>query len=331
MKESGRRLTPRKRAKRVKIAEEPAYPSREELSYERALAKSILGRGMALESEDAATLAAAVSSLTSSLKKISYNYGLSVGRAVYRLFEGRRHYRWYGDSIQDIILFFEKIGYNYILYKILTDSVEVSVHRKSRANLGCNIHSFDAGMLAGFLGAARGEFVRVTEVSCCNNGAESCRFTTAGVADDPFCTNIEKISSMAGSDRGKEGKGIRPEYHMLVAEPLTRHGYSGQVGAIFSHLGRSASMKFPEGKISARAAQKAADAMERFGLGGLEYTPKPMKMSLSLDGVKAKKEFADISISFLNGMMARYFGGPLKSQLQLSQGRKGSYRIIVKQ
>ena len=42
------------------------------------------------------------SSLTDSLKKLSYNYGLTVGRSVYRLFDEKKHYRWYGDSIQDL-------------------------------------------------------------------------------------------------------------------------------------------------------------------------------------------------------------------------------------
>jgi hypothetical protein len=48
-----------------------------------------------------------------------------VGRAVYRLFDERKHYSWYGDSIQDMVGFFEKLGYSYIMYKILTDNIEV--------------------------------------------------------------------------------------------------------------------------------------------------------------------------------------------------------------
>jgi predicted hydrocarbon binding protein len=62
--------------------------------------------------------------------------------------------------------------------------------------MGCNIHSFDAGVMAGFLGAARGDFVRVTETSCCNNGGECCRFTTAPRQGDPFCTDIRDLASI---------------------------------------------------------------------------------------------------------------------------------------
>ena len=194
------RATPR--IKRVAL---PTAPSAEGLSYERALAKSVLDHDLPLEGEDAATLSIAVSSLTASLKKLSYNYGMTVGRSVYKLFEERKKYKWYGDSIQDLIMFFEKLGYNYILYKILTDNVEILVHRKNRVGLGCNLHSFDAGVMAGFLGAARGDFVRVSEVSCCNNGAEACKFTTAGSLGDPFATDLNDLSLILGRRQAKEG------------------------------------------------------------------------------------------------------------------------------
>jgi predicted hydrocarbon binding protein len=304
-----------------------AAPSHGELSYERALAKSVLDHDLPLEGEDAVTLSAAMSSLTTSLKRLSYNYGMTVGRSVYRLFDERRHYHWYGDSIQDLVLFFEKLGYSYILYKILTDNVEIVIHRKGRTDLGCNIHSFDAGVMAGFLGAARGDFIRVSERECCNNGAEACRFTTAGSLGDPFTTDMDGIFSVLKAS-ASEGR-VRPEYQMLGTAPLMKADYSDQINALFFSLGQTAASAIPEGKISAKALQHAASEMERFGLGRLEYAPRPLKMEIRLDGVKAKKEFVDISISFLNGMIGRHFGKPLRSQL--TQGRNGSYRIIVTQ
>jgi predicted hydrocarbon binding protein len=317
----------RRAVPRIRKAAQAEYPSLEELSYEKALAKSVLDREVPMEGDDAVTLAAAMSSLTGSLKRLSYNYGLTVGRSVYKVFEGRKHYRWYGDSIQDIILFFEKLGYDYMLYRILTDNVEVSIYRKNKVNLGCNIHSFDSGVMAGFLAAARGDFVRVSEVSCCNNGAECCKFTTAASLGDPFCTDIKRLSRIMGGARSV-GK-VRPEYHMLSAEPLMKPQYSSHINSVFFHLGQVASSGFPEGKMSAKMLARSVPVMERFGLGRLEYESKPLKLSILLDGVKAKKEFADISISFLNGMISRYSGRPLRSQL--APGRKGSYKIIVKQ
>ncbi len=318
---------PRRARPKARRIAAPVYPSTEEMSYERALAKSVLDHNLPLDSEESVTLAAAMSSLTLSLKRLSYNYGLTVGRAVYRLFEGRRHYKWYGDSIQDMVLFFEKLGYNYILYSILTDNVEVSIYRKSRVRMGCNIHSFDAGVMSGFLGAARGDYVRVAEVSCCNNGAECCKFTTAGTGmGDPFCTDIKSLSALL---KGAQSGGmIRPEYQMLSSEPLMKPEYSNHINSLFFHLGQEQAEGFPD-KLSAKALQSAASAMGRLGLGRLDYRARPLKLAILLDGVKAKKEFVDISISFLNGMVGRYFGGSLKARL--SQDRKGSYKIIVKQ
>ena len=283
--------------------------------------------GTALESEDAIALAAGLSSLTASLKKLSYNYGVTVGRAVYRLFEERRHYRWYGDSIQDVILFFETIGYDYILYKILTDNVEVSIYRKNRVRLGCNIHSFDAGIMAGFLGAARGEFVRVTETSCCNNGAECCRFTTAPGPGDPFCSDLRGVAKLFTAPRSS-GR-VRQEYQVLCVEPLTKAGYANQINAIIAHLGREAAGEMPAGRLSAKAMERAGEAMERFGLGRLEYSARPQRAEILLHGAKAKKEFVDISISFLNGVIGGHFGARLKPRL--TAGGKGSYKIVIKQ
>jgi predicted hydrocarbon binding protein len=309
---------------KAQVMQTVAYDA--EFNYERALARSIMDHGAMNVGEDAVTLAAAVSSLTSSMKKLSYNYGLNVGRSVYKIFEAKRHYKWYGESIQDIVLFFEKLGYGYILYNILTEGVEISIHRKNKTSLGCNIHSFDSGVIAGFLGAARGDFVRVAEVSCCNNGAQCCKFATGITVADPFSTNIDGILNMLKADPS-EGM-VRPEYQMLISEPLMRAEYSGQISTIFAHLGRQIAANWGD-KMSAAVLDGSAKAMERFGLGRLEGSARPLKLEIRLDGVKAKKEFVDISISFLNGMIGRYFSKPLKSQL--TKGEKGSYRIIVKQ
>ena len=326
-KVASKKVPKRKAARPAKRKVQAVYQVYEEINYESAMAKNVLDQSAPLESEDAVALAAGLSSLTSSLKRLSYNYGMTVGRTVYKVFEGRKHYKWYGDSIQDIVLFFEKIGYNYILYKILTDNVEVSIYRKNKVRMGCNIHSFDAGVMAGFLGAARGDFVKVTETACCNNGAECCKFTTSGYPEDPFSTDIEGIGKLFDS-APSEGL-VRQEYQVLLTQPLMRAQYAGQIGAILTHLGQAALKEPRAGKLSAKTAEKAGGIMSRFGLGKLDYAPRPLKIEILLDGVKAKKEFVDISISFLNGMIGRYFGKPLKSSF--SPGRKGSYRIIMKQ
>jgi predicted hydrocarbon binding protein len=326
-KKVAKRTVPRaRRAKRIAIPKVPP-PTYEEINYEGALAKSVLDSHTTPENEDAVTLAAALSSLTVSLKKISYNYGLTVGRSVYRLFEGRRHYKWYGDSIQDAVLFLEKLGYNYILYKILTDNIEISIYRRNRGHLNCNIHSFDAGLIAGFLGAARGDFTKVTEVSCCNNGSDCCKFTTAPSPGDPFCTDLGHVASLLNS--AKSDGWVRQEYQVLTTQPLLKPEYAGQMNAIFSRLGEEAMKGFPEGKLSAKAMRKVSETMQRFGLGEVQYTARPQRIGILLDGAKAKKEFVDISISFLNGMIGGRFGRPLRSRL--APARKGSYKITMRQ
>ncbi len=323
-----KRVVQRKRVSRPRKTPVRIVPQlQDEVNYERALARNVMDSSDAPESEDAATLAAALSSLTASLKKVSYNYGLTVGRSIYRLFDSRRHYRWYGDSIQDVVLFLEKLGYDYILYNILTDNVEISVYRKNRAALGCNIHSFDSGLIAGFLGAARGDFVRVTETSCCNNGAKCCKFTTASSPGDPFCTNLELVSKLFALPRS-EGW-VRQEYQVLMSAPLMKPEYAPQINSIMAHLGSQAVNEWKEGKVSTRLMQDVSMTMERFGLGCVEYTSRPQKISVRLDGAKAKKEFVDISISFLNGMIGSRFGKPLKAQL--SSMKKGSYKITMRQ
>ena len=125
-----------------------------------------------------------------------------------------------------------------------------------------------------------------------------------------------------------EGK-VRQEYQVLVIGPLMKAEYSSQINVILSHLGRKAMKGEAEGRLSAKTAKRAAALLERFGLGRLSYTARPQKLEILLDGAKAKKEFVDISISFLNGMIGGHFSGSLKPQL--SAGRKGSYKISMKQ
>ena len=63
------------------------------------------------------------------------------------------------------------------------------------------------------------------------------------------------------------------------------------------------------GRLSAKEMRKAGeiDGEVRAGEARILRQGRP-KLAILLDGAKAKKEFVDISISFLNGMMGGHFG-----------------------
>jgi predicted hydrocarbon binding protein len=308
-------------------------------SYEDLLIKSIVdSEKHELVGEDAIAFAAALSSLTPSFRKISYNHGHSVGRALYAILSRRKRYAWHIEGVADLAAFFEKAGYKYVTYNLFPDSIELRINMKRSAPINCRIHCFEAGIIGGFLSAAAGHLIAVSETSCAYDNGRYCRFSTSGFADEYTNTHAE----MEGIARFTAGRGpeaalrICSEYQMLAMQPFMGAEYSHVLSQLIAHIGRLAGSELARPNAGPDANNLALDEIvrtaHRLGLGSakrLRNKGDNGALALSFTGIRAKKGFVEISIRFLKGMLGAATKRGWDAKVDYLEG--GAYRAVVKE
>ncbi len=304
---------PGKRAART-----PLYLSDEmrmSTSYEEVLLNRILSKRRPNETPECAMLFSSVlSSLTPSMRSLYYKSGISAGRLLYRIYQRERRYTWYEESIADLVGFFEKAGFSRVSYSVLPERISIKFHNCVKGEIGLNVHTFEAGIISGFLTAGRGQHVPVGEISCSGNGSDYCYFTSAPAPMQFKARNAdmlgglaEKVKSEAESHGGASQR-FAEEYYLLGSSSLTRDDYSREMNSVVSHMGSMIGSSL--GLNSARLRRSGRQLETLFPLLNLcEMRVKgtnPFSCEMQFSALKAKKEFVDISISFLNGLLKEY-------------------------
>ena len=280
------------------------------LNYEEILLESIMGTEHNYKVAEYATLFNSVlSNLSEGMRDLRYRSGISIGRVLYGLYDRRRNYRWYEESVHDFVSFLERAGYQKVTYRVFPDQIEVMIHHKSGMQLGTNMHAFEAGMMSGFLTAAKTRKVHVNETLCSHNGSEFCRFVTSDRYEpseiDPQMT--ERFFEYFGSHlrdiekQGMDGMRMPEEYYLLAS--LMHRDYLGEVKRIMMDMGSQLS-----GKMQITRAN-IEDAVKLLGFGEAKITSlKPLRGSISYGRLRAREEFVKMSIPFLDGLLSKTVG-----------------------
>ena len=281
------------------------------LSYEEALLKSILDANQDHKVAEYATLFSSVlTSLSEGMRDLHYRSGISVGRTLYRLYERRRIYEWYEESVHDLVSFLERAGYRRVTYQVFPDRIEIVLHHKSGMQLGANMHAFEAGLMSGFLTAAKMRQVHVNEVLCSDNGSEFCKFLTS---DRYEPGRIEPQTAerffgyfgahIRGIEKHADSMHMQEEYYLLASLMLMHRDYAGGVRRIMMAMG---------GQLAGRMQMTRANvenAMRLLGLGEAKITSlKPLKGSVSYARLRAREEFVNMSVPFLDGLLSGTIG-----------------------
>jgi predicted hydrocarbon binding protein len=117
-----------------------------------------------------------------------YKSGFRLGKLYYGQAVSRRP-KWYEDSIPELAKFFQKLGYatEYVISR--HGNPVLTLKSNASFKLGFNMHSFEAGIISGFLSSARNSYVAMHESECACNGAEECVFETGQRGEPPIDRN----------------------------------------------------------------------------------------------------------------------------------------------
>lgn len=329
-----RKIMPKQSAPSQLQAESPHIKSKEE-----DLIYKILERNGARKVPELATLFShMMSSLTPSIKEVARLEGVRTGRKLYNILSQKHRYLFHEESVADLVKFFEHAGYDRIMYNIFPDKTTIRFYDMPRENIGIKVHSFESGLISGFLSAARNHFVDIEERTCSSNGSEMCSFETVAARpmqqrEDPisalrlFCEHLE----MEVDNKEKQMKiKAAPEYYVLSSFSILSKAYHKEVEHVAAYVGGeigSRLLKHQKRAKSGVAESKITKSMELLNLGKPSVKSlTPIKIDIAFDKLHSQSEFVEISLALLNGMLKEYSKSGAKVQKTY---RKTGYFIRI--
>ncbi|MGI0100781.1 MAG: hypothetical protein ACREBH_03655 [Candidatus Micrarchaeaceae archaeon] len=332
-----RRSTPRKERPAKTLALHYDEPQR---GLDDVLIRGVLSNKSGSYSTEYAILFNSVlSTLTPGLRNLYYKNGISVGRELYRTLLSEKRYTWYEEGVADLVRFLERAGFNGITYNIYPDMIDIKFHNRDRTALGINTHVFESGIISGFLTAGKQQHVKVEEIKCSNNGSSFCHFVTTDKLPlylepsgndtlERFTYSIkDRISS--GDKGALQQNRFADEYYALSSSVFLNYDYIAHMQKIAYHLGTQVAPALKLTSLNGSSGRSLERLYSLLGLGILKVeSAKPAKISIRFDRLKAKKEFVDISIAFLSGLLRHSMKN--RSPVEPKVSRKGnSYMVYV--
>ncbi len=288
--------------------------------YEDVLLNAVVhGTGEQL-GPDSAVIVDAIASMTPSLRALHFGRGMRSGRALYSLCARLGEHR---DAMLCLPDFMEHAGYSDVRFERLGALFRVVMRASGPDISGANVHTFEAGLLSGFMGAAEGRRVVVSETSCSLNGSDHCVFEPAPPRQGrvKLESAMHSIASHLASGRD-DRKVINRYYCNLLWGTLLNAEYDSEMRGVVRYCG--AVMRVALEGLDRDPIKEAKSVVEMLGLGKVEVSNgKRFSASISFDSVSAKRSFMEMSMSFLSGLLG---GAPVEITEAAS-----SYSISVQQ
>jgi predicted hydrocarbon binding protein len=289
--------------------------------------------------ENAVLFISLLSNLTPGLSSVNRRAGMHVGRHLYSLLSAGKHYLLHEESVADLVKFFEHAGYSRITYNIFPDRIDIQMHDRSHEYIGRDLHSFEAGLISGFLTAAKKQYVAITEHECSNNGSPYCRFSSSFNAyrEQPkedtkavllrFAEHVARQSEKA--EKASDTR-ISPEYYMLSASTVLESQYQEEMRHIASYIGSEVGASIFSNR-STKNPNVAATRVERvvrlLNLGKASVKSlKPIKIDISFDRLHSRSEFVELSLALINGLLKNH---AVEGTRVSSEARHGAYLVRI--
>jgi len=310
----------------------------EPMSYEEAVVRNIVNNSKGSNvADEAYVLTSTLSSMGGNIKELQYRKGVAIGKLLYRVKSATRNYMYPEESVADLVGFFQSSGHRHITYTAYPDNIQIKLHDKRGPNVGAHLHTFEAGIISGFLSSATQRYIDIKESSCINDNEPCCRFifdtntndgrelASAGADSlDQLANHIAYNVRYTKSRRAM----MKNDYYMLESSMLFDEAYVESVKSIAAYVGRRVGKKLSQnGKPGKLSEMKYA--IKLLNLGRPEIIEsKPLHMKLSFDGASSRRQFVDISVAFINGFLSN---GPDGGAIAEAHTENGSYVVDIRE
>ncbi len=287
----------RKPAKRKAIVKKPIH---KQLSHapdtEGLLVRSILNPSRELR--DGIVMEDLIYSLTPKLARTAYNFGYSIGMDIFA------NSRKEQNTLVPVL---GRLGFRNIVYQPFRDALVIKSGSRNHAvrKVGAKIHSFEAGIIAGYLSAHSGEMINTAEKECVYNGDSVCRFVSStgrtfessgnpSLEDviDSIAVNVHEIKF---SDRSEVA------YHMLPLIPMTKQPLRSEIAKIFYLIGIELSQRY--GREEAEALLENMARYFGTSKGPVKIAQKTAEVQLKYSYHNSNSAFVELSTAMFRGFI----------------------------
>ena len=263
---------------------------------EGLLVRSILNP--ARELRDGIVIEDMIYSLTPKLARTAYNFGYSIGVDIFVNSKKEQN---------TLVPVLGRLGFRNIVYQPFRDALVIKSGSRNHEvrKIGAKIHSFEAGMIAGYLSAHSGEAINTTEKECVYNGDSVCRFVSStgrtfesnsnpSIEDviDSIAVNVHEIKF---SDRSEVA------YHMLPLIPMTKQPLRSEIAKIFYLIGVELSQRY--GKDGAEVLLENIARYFGISKGQIKIAPKTAEVQLKYFYHNSNSAFVELSTAMFRGFI----------------------------
>jgi len=252
--------------------------------------------------------------LTKGMRKVSYHNGFAIGVKVSggygSIYKDKR------AALSDLTDFIEKIGYASASHEIYRDGkISFFIRSNKGQNIGMNLHSFEAGIISGFLTAITGVYSKVSEQKCQNNNSDLCVFTVSNTADYEADLHIEpkglleRLASSLYSDLSRNdlsnGTKFSESYYYMLNKVVSDKAYLEYMKDSVRYMGGILGDKIQsaygeDGKSYGKCLQSSVKLLN---LGKLSIkNSRNYPIELSFDTINSRQELIEISLALISGM-----------------------------
>lgn len=287
----------RKPAKREAIVKKP---KQQQLSQapdtEGLLVRSLLNPSRELR--DGIVIEDMVYSLTPKLSRTAYNFGYSIGMDIFANSRKEQNV---------LIAVLGRLGFRNIVYQPFRDALVIrsGARNHDAKKVGAKIHSFESGIIAGYLSAHSGEIINTAEKECVYNGDDACRFVsntgrTFGSNNPPSLEDV--IDAIAiNMHEIKFSNRSEVAYHMLPLLPMTKQPLRGEVTKIFYLIGVELSQRYSKEE----PVHLLENIARYFGTmqGPVKITQKTAAVQLRYAYHNSDSAFVELSTAMVRGFI----------------------------
>jgi len=295
-------------------------------SYTEIMLNNIISNKDHMVGYNSSLLLHGLASLTGSLRTISYRRGLSTGKSLYKMLSEKKHYSMYEESIPDLVKFLESLGIGSIAYSAFNDKLVMNAYSKERKNVGANMHTFEAGIISGFVSASRHQYTHVYEKECANNNSDHCEFVFSRYEDGKNALRASAegealISNIAASISKNEeaSTGVPSSYLALVSDIVTNSEYMEEMKNIMTHIGSKIGNSIANGSKKHRITS-AMNILSSTYAGIPEVLSfKPMSIVIKFDGTTSNNRYVDLSLAFLKGLLPNISNASQEKAIEINR------------
>ncbi|HVC58423.1 MAG TPA: hypothetical protein VND15_03035 [Candidatus Acidoferrales bacterium] len=327
-----RRIKPKAKVRQRKAAsvQRPYH----HMSHTGALISEIIeGADDAYTTPEALEFALLLSNLTTTLQDITYSSGINAGRLVHSMSAHGRPHEWQEDSMPYLVSFIEKAGHPKVTYHVFPGDFWLRFSDKGMPDIGANLHTFEAGIIAGFISASRKHAVSATEAVCSMSGHVECMFTSQVGERKPagkesierFVTHVSRLASA--------GKRQKPDvplgYYMLASGILYDPTYLDAIKQVVAHIGAQIAQKTIISKR--KGVDVAISTIPLLGLGQPRLKKlSPLELEVRFTGRHTRREHTELSVAFISGLLNNLVAKNRTLEAATSHS-KGNYTIKIRE